>query len=354
MTPFSDDHLDRLRNELNSESTRAGRYLLGEIIGEGGMATVYRAEDTDLERTVALKAIRIDRTDKQLAERMMREAKIVARLEHASIVPIHDVGRLPDGRVYYTMKLVRGRTLREVVESGTLRRELLNIFERICEGIAFAHSRGVIHRDLKPDNVMIGEFGQTLVMDWGIAKVTAAPQNAEKSDSEATVTKLPKTRNDSDPTIDGTIMGTPAYMAPEQARGRVEEIDLHTDIYALGAVLYFMLTGSAPYTGEVEDTLNRLRNSAPPPGLRERCKSIPRPLEAICRKAMAMEQEDRYESVLAVAADIVAYSSGERVSAYQENLLEQLWRFISNNKLIVAIVLVYALTRIVIYIMSRL
>jgi serine/threonine protein kinase len=358
MNSFSDDHLDRLRRNLSDTRTKSGKYLLGEVIGQGGMATVYEAEDIDLGRKVALKALKNGDSSHELARRMRREARIVARLEHASIVPIHDVGTLPDGRAYYTMKLVQGKTLAEVVAEHHPLRELLDMFLRVCEAIAFAHSRNVIHRDLKPTNIMIGEFGQILVMDWGIAKAITEPSNRQTTlDPGAAVSSLhaesPASPGDADATVEGTVLGTPAFMAPEQARGELDRVGRHSDIYSLGAILYFILTGEPPFDGDAREVIALVREGAivSPRTVNQKA---PRPLAAICLKAMAAAPAVRYAGAEQLADDIRRYLNREPVKAYHENALERIGRFAAGNKLIVAMVAVYALSRIIIYLVSRL
>jgi serine/threonine protein kinase len=350
---LSDDQLERLRRSVSGHSGKEGRYLIGDEIGSGGMATVYLAEDLDLDRTVAMKVIHASAAD-EIAERMMREAKVVASLEHPGIVPIHDVGRRPDGRVFYTMKLVRGKTLAEFMRDHHLLRERLTILQRICEAIAFAHSRGVIHRDIKPENIMIGDFGEVLLMDWGIALLQ--DRGAAGSSGEDAVPSSEADRNRQPAggiTSDGAILGTPAFMSPEQAVGETKKVDHRADIYALGAVLYYILTGAAPYAGSKNDILGKLRQREAPPAPRSIDSSIPRPLEAVCLKAMAMNPETRYKDATEIAGDISAFLNREKVSAYKENIFERSGRWIANNSLIVVILFVYLLTRIVLYIISR-
>ncbi len=285
-----DGALDHLR-EVASEPDLAGTpYEIVGTIGQGGMGTVYLARDRDLDREVALKVVQLHQED---TERMLREARILARLEHPGIVPVHDVGVLPDGRAWYVMKRVRGSRLDEHARSLSLP-DRLRAFERICEAVAFAHAHGVIHRDLKPENIMVGPFGEVLVMDWGVAKLRGEGE------------------------VQGTIMGTPGYMAPEQERGEVERIDERADVYALGAILSFLLEG--------EDR-------------------IPRPLQAIRSRAMAAEPEERYPGVRELSSDLGRYLDGLSVAAYRESLLEQAARLFRRYRAPILIVLAYLLMR---------
>ena len=193
MSGLPDRVVDHLRQICDTPDLSGTRYrLLGEL-GRGGMGTVYAAEDTVLERRVALKVLNEPDLDGEAAARLLREARVVARLEHPGIVPVYDAGALADGRVYYAMKLVEGRRLDEVRASAASVADLLRVFERLCEAVAFAHAHGVVHRDLKPENVMVGPFGEVLVMDWRVAKVLGAEE------------------------APGTVAGTPEYMAPEQS-----------------------------------------------------------------------------------------------------------------------------------------
>ena len=200
------------------------------------MSTVYLAEDTVLGRRVALKVVATAASRPEIVERMRAEARVIARLEHPGIVPVHDAGMLPDGRVYYAMKRVDGKRLDELAPAMALP-ERLRVFQRICEAVAFAHAHGVVHRDLKPENVMIGAFGEVLVMDWGVAKVLADPDGASAASPAPAASG----------TADGQVIGTLAYMAPEQAEGSAERTGTAADVYALGAILYFLLTGRAPF-----------------------------------------------------------------------------------------------------------
>jgi serine/threonine protein kinase len=289
--------------------------VLGEL-GRGGMGMVYLAEDTALERRVALKVVATAASAPEAVERMLREARILAGLEHPGIVPVHDAGALPDGRVFYAMKRVDGARLDALAATLPLP-ERLRIFRRICEAVAFAHARGVIHRDLKPENVMVGSFGEVLVMDWGVARVLSA---SASPGPPAAAGRAPGG------TAEGTVVGTAEYMAPEQAEGAVERTGPRSDIFALGGVLRFLLL--------------------PEP-------SPPRPLEAVVRKARAARPEDRYASAEELSAEITRYLEGERVLAHPEGVLERAGRVFARYRPAVLLILAYLVVRIVLLLLAR-
>src|SRR5262249_49966165 len=207
---LSDAVLDHLSQVADGPDLSGTKYELVEKIARGGMASIYLAKDRDLDRPVALKILANPPSDPQARSRMVNEARIIARLEHPGIIPVHDSGVLPDGRIYYAMKLVRGKRLDDHVGPVTPRSDVLRIFEKICQAVAFAHAQGVIHRDLKPQNIMIGSFGEVLVMDWGVAKVRGEPLTADAFPGG------PKTffvdrANATPNTVHGTVLGTPGY-----------------------------------------------------------------------------------------------------------------------------------------------
>ena len=228
MNWLSDQKVRRLLEIADRPDFTETRYELLDEIARGGMGAVYRARDTRLDREVAVKVLNTSEVNPGMIERMRREAYIIARLEHPGIVPVHDLGTLPDGRIFYVMKYVRGQRLDEYVDSSISLNDRLRLFRTACEAVAFAHAHGVIHRDLKPENIMVGPFGEVLVMDWGIAKYLTQ----EHPDTFAA-----HSHSDSAITGHGDVLGTPEFMSPEQASGNVETVDERSDVYSLGAIL---------------------------------------------------------------------------------------------------------------------
>lgn len=272
----------------------------GEI-ARGGMGAIRKLYDNELRRHVAMKVLEPElATHSTAALRFLDEARITGLLDHANVVPVHDIGRDERGYASYTMKLVEGHTLSEVIAGQKSQRDLeriLQILLKVCDGLSYAHSRGVIHRDLKPDNIMVGSHGQVYVMDWGLAQVNG---EARETVVEGRV----------DP--DGIVIGTLQYMAPEQARGEVSKIDPRTDVFGVGAILYKALTGIPPYTGTVEQVLLAAQHGAvrPPEELPNINVKPPPGLSAIAMKAMAEIPEDRYQSVDEMAEEIRAFLRG--------------------------------------------
>jgi len=238
---------------------RGSYQVLGEI-ARGGMGVILRSHDTDLGRDVAMKVLLEQHADKDaILQRFIEEAQIGGQLQHPGIVPVYELGLMADDRPYFTMKLVKGRTLAKLLadrdQPGDDRPRLLNIFEKICETLAYAHARNVIHRDLKPANIMVGAFGEVQVVDWGLAKVlTDGSENDEELAALQTQVSIIETVRSGSSTgasesLVGSVMGTPAYMPPEQAQGDIDRLDERADVFGLGAILCEILTGKPPYTG---------------------------------------------------------------------------------------------------------
>jgi serine/threonine protein kinase len=386
---IADGVLAHLRKVTGSLDLSGTPYRHLRLIGRGGMGAVHLVHDTRLGRDVALKVLDVPGGD--LAARLMHEARVLARLEHPNIVPVHDTGRLPDGRVYYAMKYVRGDRLDEWLARSPPRPAVLRLFQRVCEAVAFAHARGVVHRDLKPHNVMVGAFGEALVVDWGLARELAAPRAGEsegasprapESDGDhpspraldgAPVSTLPETTtlpptSQLDPaaatadtlpaprasaTRTGTILGTPGYMAPEQVRGQIDRIDARSDVFALGAILYFLLSGQPAFQGDtVEQVLARSRDEEPTP-LRKLAPDVPRPLAAICHRALAKAQEARYASAKEMAEDVAAWLDGLPVSAHRETLPEKLARLYGRYQALAWLLAAYLVMRALVFLVVR-
>jgi tetratricopeptide (TPR) repeat protein len=316
-----------LMQTVDQPAEQRSRYTLTRLHGEGGLGQVWVAHDNDLERDVAFKQIKPERAGHpEVWRRFLKEAKITGQLEHPNIVPVYELGRAEEGKQpFYTMRLVRGQTLREAIaeyhrrrrkeghEDPLARPKLLQAFVSVCQAINYAHSHGVIHRDLKPENVILGRFGEVVVLDWGLAKVVG------QADESATLIGLSGDAGP-DATQAGQALGTPAYMAPEQAEGRIDLIDRRTDIYGLGAILFEALTGQAPHRGAGTAELLRRIAQGETPLARSVEPAAPRALEAVCARAMARTPDARYESAAALAEDVQRWLADEPVSAYREPL----------------------------------
>jgi tetratricopeptide (TPR) repeat protein len=304
------------------------RYREGEEIGRGGGGRVVRAVDRRLDRPVALKVPVAAEASSRA--RLEREARVMARLEHPGIVPVHDAGRLVDGTPYYAMKLLGGRTLRDVVRAATTLDERLVLAPHVlavAEAVAYAHSRRVIHRDLKPANVLVGEFGETVVIDWGLAKDLAAT-----GDDAIT---LGGGASFGDQTEAGAVMGTPQYMPPEQARGEV--VDERADVYALGAILYDLLAGAPPYPLVPGESVLARVLAEPPPPLAEVAPGAPRDLIAIAETAMARDPRARYRTAIELADDLRRYLGGRLVAAHHYSAAALARRWVRRHRGAVAI-----------------
>jgi len=332
---LSDRVVERLKTDLQWPDLSNTRYRALRYLARGGMGTIWLAEDTILNRQVALKVLDPADNSGELASRRLREARVLARLEHPGIVPVHDAGTLDDGRAFYCMKYVEGQRLDQYLRNIRALPERLKLLERIAEPLAFAHSKGILHRDLKPENVMIGPFGEVLVMDWGVAKVKDAVR--PEAGTEVQGYSSSSLSIDLSETAHGRILGTPGYMSPEQARGENGSIDERTDIYSLGAILAFMLAGGGP------EELDRSGPSQP----------VPRPLRAICAKAMAPDPAARYASVQELSSDVAKYLEGLPVTAYREGIFERARRVFARHRVAIVLVAAYLLMRLLFILFSR-
>jgi eukaryotic-like serine/threonine-protein kinase len=310
--------IDQMRAAIEQPDLSGTRYRPVRLLAHGGMGVVWLADDTCLQRRVALKIVDIRDERGDLAARLLREAEILASLEHPGIVPVHDAGTLTDGRVFYAMKYVQGQTLERCVQSMPSTAERLRLIQRIAEPLAFAHSKGILHRDLKPSNIMIGPFGEVLLMDWGLAKVVATGNGCASSTPDT-----PRTYLNSGAAAATGVVGTPGFMSPEQALGQTA--DQRSDIFSLGSVMAFLLT-------------NGVDHGTP-------LSSSPRPLAAICAKAMAPDAACRYQSVDELVSDISRYLEQTPVGAYRESFLDRAHRLINRHQAAIVLILVYLVMR---------
>ncbi len=365
LPPSAGAALRALMDALRGRSAGFDRYDLRGEVGRGGMGVVERVWDPDLKRELARKRARdaaptpsaeTDAGSLQSLGRFLEEAQITGQLDHPGIVPVHELGIDDEGHAFFTMRLVRGDDLSVVfrhVAEGTedwTQTRALSVLLKACEALSYAHAKGVVHRDVKPANVMVGRFGEVYVMDWGLARVLAGPGDDLRPASEAASAVLSDRRSsDADgssalATMDGDVVGTAAYMSPEQARGELENIGPASDVYSMGAMLYELLAGAAPYSldaggtsrpgGQLE-VWNRVREGPPPP-LSSVAPDQPSELLAICEKAMARSIEARYEDVRELADDLRAYLENRVVKAHRTGAVVELTKWVQRNRLTAA------------------
>ncbi len=339
--------------EDGEDGDRTGSYSVGSATSDGqrfrvlrphargGLGAVFVALDGELHREVALKQILESHADDPASrQRFLVEAEITGGLEHPGVVPVYGLGTYSDGRPFYAMRFIKGDSLKEAIErfhaDDELKRDpgrrslelrkLLRRFTDVCNAIDYAHSRGVLHRDIKPGNVIVGKHGETLVVDWGLAKAVG---RADPTSDERTL--VPSSASGSAETLPGSVLGTPSYMSPEQAAGDLERLGPCSDVYSLGATLYCLLTGRPPFAGDAGDVLRAVqRGDFPPP--RKFHPSIDGALEAVCLKAMSAKPEDRYASCRALADDIERWTADEPVTAWREPFTRRVRRWAIRNR----------------------
>jgi serine/threonine-protein kinase len=340
------------------ESTSAGsRFRVLRPHAKGGLGQVSVALDQELDRPVALKQIQ-DRhaDDPHSRARFVQEAEITGKLEHPGIIPVYGLGHDARGRPFYAMRFIQGDSLKQAIAAfhgdatlkrdaagrNTRLRELLRRFTDVCNAVAYAHSRGVLHRDLKPSNIMLGPYGETLVVDWGLAKTVGAAPAEPAAGAASSLTEGPirlsgLSRSHAE-TVAGSMIGTPAFASPEQVSGRLDLLGPASDIYGLGATLYALLTGRPPVAAdELEEVLRRVQKGEIP-SPRSLDPAIPKPLEAICLKAMALKPEDRYPSPRALAEDLTRWLDDAPVSAWREPLRTRVSRWSRRHQTAVSVV----------------
>jgi WD40 repeat protein/serine/threonine protein kinase len=350
LLPAGDDTLATQPHAVGTPTSAGLRFRVLRPHAKGGLGQVSVALDEELRREVALKEIQDRHADHpESRSRFVREAEITGGLEHPGIVPVYGLGAYPDGRPFYAMRFIKGDSLQEAIarfhkaeggsydshEQTLALRQLLGRFIDVCDAIAYAHSRGVLHRDLKPGNVMLGPYGETLVVDWGLAKPMGV-RVTDVDEKNAERTLRPALSDSATPTQAGAAHGTPAFMPPEQAAGRLDELGPASDVYSLGATLYCLLTGKPPFEGGGVGELLRRVQAGDFPRPREVRRDVPAALEAICLKAMALKPQDRYAGPRALAADVERWLSDEPVSAYREPWAARSRRWMHRHRTLVS------------------
>ncbi len=333
LSPSSPGSGDGEVSDLPRATRPEDRYALHDLLGEGGMGEVRSCTDMHIGREVALKAMRpaqLARAD--LRTRFLREARIQGQLEHPAIVPVYDLGFAEEGALYFTMRRVRGETLEGLIQklrdgdpkalAEYPQRKLLSAFSRVCLAVHFAHTKGVVHRDLKPANIMLGDFGEVYVLDWGVAKLLAKDTAPLSQGPNLEISRLDFTEVAAAKTASGAIIGTPGYMAPEQILGQSGEVNAQTDVFALGAMLFEVLTHDAMFAnGETPDILSRtLKGEGRSAIGRAPDKLLPEVLDAVCLRATSPYPEKRYTSARQISEEIEAYLSGDLEAERRQSL----------------------------------
>jgi serine/threonine protein kinase/WD40 repeat protein len=336
---------------------RGNRFrVLRPFPSRGNLGELFVAHDLELHRDVILKQIREPQVDNDDSRsRFVMEGEVTGRLEHPGIVPVYGLGQYENGRPFYTMRWIQGTSLKDAIEAfhkpgngggkGSERtlafRKILRHFVSVCETIAYAHSRGVLHRDIKPANVMIGAYGETIVIDWGLAKPVG--HHFETATPRPEGTLLPSSSSGTPETQAGSVLGTPQFMSPEQSHGHLDQLGPASDVYSLGATLYVLLTGNPPFRGSPMEVLAKVQRGDFPSPRRVKA-DVPRALEAVCLKAMSLRPEERYRSAELLASDVEHWMADEPVTAWREPARERWARWARRHKPLVTGILISSLT----------
>ena len=341
-----DEGTRRRLKELSTPKSFSERYAVRELVARGGMGEITRVFDRELARDLAMKTL-LPRDglplEARAVKRFLQEAHIAARLEHPGILPVHEVGVDEAGRPYFTMPLVRGRTLSTVLELAHDRRSgwsLANVLEvvlKVCDALAYAHDQGVVHRDLKPSNVLVGRFGETYVMDWGLARLLTQEEPRQSDSSTSDRPELASSSFHGPATAHGAILGTVHYMSPEQARGELDRVGPRSDVYSIGAILYHALSGRMPFPGASEEAALAALLRGGPRTLAWVAPDAPVELVSICEKAMAREPADRYAGCAEMGADLRAYMEGRVVAAHERGRLAELRKWVLRHRIAVGL-----------------
>ncbi|MBA3936273.1 MAG: serine/threonine protein kinase, partial [Planctomycetes bacterium] len=319
-----------LTRRIAAQGTEA-RYAIDKPLAAGGMGAVLAIEDHDFHRAAAMKVIHAKFTaNPEALERFLAEAQVTAQLEHPNIVPIHDLGVMEDGTLYFTMKLIEGQSVGALIktlkagDAAALKRwtieEKILTFLKVLDGVGFANAKGVVHRDIKPDNIMLGLHGEVLVVDWGIAKVIGQADGGSVKSAQREVASV-RDQDGLSMTMEGAAMGTIFYMPPEQAAGRLDEIDARSDVYALGATLYELLSLKRTLEGNsLPDLIGKI-TTGNIIGLDKSMPTLHPDLVAVVHRAMALDRANRYATCAEFADDLRRYLAGRAVLARTRNLI---------------------------------
>ncbi|MCM8525247.1 MAG: serine/threonine protein kinase [Lentisphaeraceae bacterium] len=374
--------MDHLRTQVFKvedfkPQSQDSKFVIEGTLGQGGMGTIYDAFDRNIRRKVAIKSINEEAAQNPVSRKyFVKEAQITGQLEHPNIIPVYEMGSNPQGLLYYVMKRVQGLTLADIldeIKKGSRKYTqkyplgaLLSIFHKVCDAIAYAHARGVVHLDLKPENVMVGDFGEVLILDWGIARLRRRSPNAT---SDMFVT-LDDAVNLGEEFENEQVVGTPAFMAPEQASGKSSYVGTRSDIYSLGAILYNILTLRPPAAGKTTTVILKkvvqgrvidpLSYNEPNNRPEEKqillnhlpdCK-VPEPVAKICMKAMNEKLDNRYQSVTELQMDLNAYFSGYMTSAESGSVFRRAQLYFLRNKYLIVIILLLILINLAVILLT--